>query len=168
VRHRSGCRQTAAFLRQKKVAALCREAATLFSLDNDFSQTCNSPRETGQGKACGDQAGQSEGRWPHTTGEKALINMPKPVTYEDIWIRFIHFTWQHRDDWRTGIPYSVLNSEKIKDALFVLDDRSCVFIPLEELRRILSGRPPYKNGSINIGINPHLKTAEKTLLKCKL
>jgi len=94
--------------------------------------------------------------------------MPKPVTYRDIWIRFIHFTWQNQDDWRTGIPYNVLHNKEIKDALFILDDRSCIFIPSEELRRIFSDTSPYKNGSINFSINANLKTVNKNPVKMQI
>jgi hypothetical protein len=91
--------------------------------------------------------------------------MPQPITYQDIWIRFVHFTWQNQDGWRTDIRPRVLNGEKIKHALFVLDDRNCVFIPLEELRRTLFQKSPNKNGSIIFNVNPHLKTIDGKRVK---
>jgi hypothetical protein len=88
--------------------------------------------------------------------------MPEANTYQDIWIRWIHSTWENEDAWRTDIRPSVLNDSTITKALFILDDGSCVFVPLPELRRVLSQKEPNNNGSIIFNVSPRSKKVEQT------
>jgi hypothetical protein len=88
--------------------------------------------------------------------------MPQANIHEDIWIRWIHSTWENHDEWRTDIRPSVLNDASVTKALFILDDGSCLFIPMAELRRVLSSKQPSGNGSITFSVNPHLKTVEQS------
>lgn len=88
--------------------------------------------------------------------------MPEANTYQDVWIRWIHSTWENQEKWRTDISPNVLNDAAIVKALFVLDDGSCVFIPLTELRRALSQKVPGKNGMIIFDVNPHSKKVDQT------
>jgi len=88
--------------------------------------------------------------------------MPEANTYQDIWIRWIHSTWENEDAWRTDIRPSVLNDTTITKALFILDDGSCVFIPTSELRRALLQKEPNRNGSIIFNVSPRSKTVEQT------
>ena len=88
--------------------------------------------------------------------------MREANTYQDIWIRWIHSTWEKQDAWRTDIRPSVLNDNGITKALFILDDGSCVFIPLPELRRVLSQKKPNQNGSIIFNVNPRSKQVDQT------
>ena len=86
--------------------------------------------------------------------------MPQPNIYEDIWVRWIHETWENRNNWRTDIRPSVLNNANVKKAEFILDDGSCVCVPMCDLNNILSDKTPEKNGSIIFSINPDSKTVE--------
>jgi len=88
--------------------------------------------------------------------------MAEANTYQDIWIRWIPSTWENEDDWRTDIRPSVLKDSAITKALFILDDGSCVFIPMSELRKVLSQKEPNKNGSIIFNVNPRSKKVEQT------
>jgi hypothetical protein len=94
--------------------------------------------------------------------------MPRAATYQDVWVRYIHFTWQHGDDWRTDIQSSVLHNLALKTALFILDDRSCVFIPLNELRHILAGVVCGENGAIPFNVNPHSKTVNENRVQMQV
>ena len=88
--------------------------------------------------------------------------MPEANTYQDIWIRWIHSTWENEDAWRTDIRPSVLNDSAITKALFILDDGSCVFIPLSELKKVLLQKTPNKNGSIIFNVSPRSKEVDQT------
>src|ERR1051326_8331101 len=90
--------------------------------------------------------------------------MPEAQTYQDIWIRWIHSTWEKDDDWRPDIRPSVLSDSTITKALFILDDYSCAFIPMEELRKALAGKAPNKNGSIIFNVNPRSRTVDGKLV----
>src|SRR5579872_3804596 len=71
----------------------------------------------------------------------------KASIYKNVWVRWIHSTWAHSQGWRTDVHQSVLDETSVTDALFVLDDNSCVFIPMDELRKILKDAPrPLRHG----------------------
>ena len=88
--------------------------------------------------------------------------MPEANTYQDIWIRWIPSTWENENGWRTDIRPSVLNDSSITKALFILDDGSCVFIPLTELRKAISNKAPNTNGSVIFNVNPRSKKVDET------
>lgn len=84
-----------------------------------------------------------------------------PNTYKNIWVRWVHSTWESEDEWRTDIRPSVLNNPDITIANFILDDGSCVFIPMDNLRNVLKGKQPNRNGSIGpFNVNPKQGTVD--------
>ena|SRR6266498_2636014 len=74
--------------------------------------------------------------------------MTKATVYKNVWIRWIHSTWENEDGWRTDVHQSVLDDDSISDALFVLDDQSCVFVPMEKLREVLAEAPTRFDGRV--------------------
>jgi hypothetical protein len=86
--------------------------------------------------------------------------MPNEQTYKSLWIRWVHSTWKNEGGWRTDIRPSVLNDDTITHALFILDDFSCIFIPLDDLRKTLSQKPPEKNCSVIFNVNPRQSTVD--------
>jgi len=86
--------------------------------------------------------------------------MPHEQTYKSLWIRWVHSTWKNEGGWRTDIRPKTLKDNTITHAQFILDDFSCVFIPLEELRKALSQKSPEANGSIIFNVNPQQSTVE--------
>ena len=85
--------------------------------------------------------------------------------HEDIWIRWIPYTWEKTGGWRTDIRPSVLKNEAISKALFILEDNTCVFIPREELKKALSQKSPGSNGSITFNVDPHLNKIDEHPVK---
>jgi hypothetical protein len=87
--------------------------------------------------------------------------MFETTTYQDVWIRWVHSTWENNKAWRTDIRPNVLNDAELKKALFILDDGSCVFIPMTELKRVLSQKAPNRNGSVIFNVNPRSKKVDR-------
>ena len=81
-------------------------------------------------------------------------------TYKDIWIRWIHAPWEKSGEWRTGIQVNVLDDQTIKNALFILEDYRCVFVPMSALRTILSAKRKPGVDSIVFNINPRSRTID--------
>ena len=86
--------------------------------------------------------------------------MPQEQIYKGVWIRWTHSTWEKEGDWRPDISPNVLNNNDLTEAQFIFDDHSCVFIPLKELRKVLSQKPPGKNGMIIFNVNPRRRTVD--------
>jgi hypothetical protein len=91
--------------------------------------------------------------------------MPEPQVYEDIWIRWVHSTWENASGWRTDIRPNILNDTTLKKVLFILDDSSCVFILMDDLRSLLSQRPRRANDCITFNVNPSSKTVNESRIK---
>jgi hypothetical protein len=86
--------------------------------------------------------------------------MPEAQTYQDVWIRWVHLPWKNRGDWRPDISPNILGNKALSKAQFIFDDYSCVFIPLDGLRKVLSQKQPGKNGMIIFNINPDESTVD--------
>jgi hypothetical protein len=95
---------------------------------------------------------------------RTLRFMPHIQTYKSLWIRWVHSTWKNEVGWRTDIRPNVLNDNTITHAQFILDDFSCVLIPLNDLRRTLSKKQPENNGSTIFNVNPSRRTVDDILV----
>jgi hypothetical protein len=88
--------------------------------------------------------------------------------YNDIWIRWIPFRWSKDDYWRTDIRQNVLNDASLNTALFVLEDLTCVFIQMSEIRKAIVGVHIRDNGSIPFNIDPHSKVIGNVKIKMEV
>ena len=86
--------------------------------------------------------------------------MPREQIYKGLWIRWTHSTWKKDSEWRTDISPNILNDNELTEAQFIFDDHSCVFIPLDQLRKAISNKPPEKNGMIIFNVNPRRRTVD--------
>jgi hypothetical protein len=91
--------------------------------------------------------------------------MPEQV-HDGIWIRWLAGTWEADGAWATSIQENTLHKASLTKALFILDDHRCVFVPMEEIRQLLSAKPANDRGTIVFRVNP--KSATVNGLKVRM
>jgi hypothetical protein len=86
--------------------------------------------------------------------------MATEQVYEDIWIRWAPASWEADGSWCTSIQETTLHKSALTRALFILADDRCVFVPMGELRRVLSEKPANARKTIIFRVNPKNQTIE--------
>ena len=87
--------------------------------------------------------------------------MARAQIIKDIWYRYIHDTWETVSGYRTDIAQSVLENSDVRRAAFILDDKRCIIVQMDDIRRILSGARKRSNGMVGpFNVNPHTETVD--------
>jgi hypothetical protein len=92
----------------------------------------------------------------------------EPQVFQDIWFRRVWSSWANHEDWRTDIRQNVLNDNFVRTALFIFEDLTLVFIPMDEMRKALANVPPRANGSITFNVNAHARTIGNVRVKMEI
>ena len=78
-----------------------------------------------------------------------------------LWIRWVLDTWENDGSWATSIQENTLHKKSINEAQFIFPDARCMFVPMSELRRVLSGKSANGKGTIVFRVNPEKSTINK-------
>ena len=83
----------------------------------------------------------------------------------EIWIRWAMEAWEKDGTWTTSIQKNILEKNTFKEALFILQDDRCVFVPMEEMIKVLSAESVNAGGTIMVRIHPSRMTINETPAK---
>ena len=90
---------------------------------------------------------------------------------DDVWYRCVPQRWKTPDGFRSDIRPSVLEDARIQRALFIVapetDEEFGVFIPMNDIRRVLEDEIPGKNGSIAFSVCLATSTIKGQKITCR-